>query len=201
MFYQKFAKLMLFSFILASILSVASAQTAQLKLRSVDGGMIDLNKEYGRVVVLCFDTTWSPLASRDVPSFQRLSDLFAGRGVSFYWVSINNANIGEKNYVSDDDLKDFAKRHGLRLTVLRDPKREAFRYFGLYAIPTLVILDREGRVNQKIVGFETEDSLGHFAAIQIIGHLLRSESEKPYLERANLKTMPTCTPIVAAHSF
>lgn len=174
---RQLVKLILFSSILASIVGAASAQTPHLKLRSVDGSTIDLAEEHSRVVVLSFSTTWSPLASRSLPAFQRLSDNFTGRGVSFYWVSINNARAGEKNYVSDDDLKDFAQRHGLHLKVLRDPKREIFRYFELYAIPTLVILDREGRMNAKIVGFDTEHSLAYAAASHIIYQLLRSEQK------------------------
>ncbi len=105
MFCRQFVKLMLFPLIMASILGTDSAQTPQLKLRSVDGGVIDLAKEHGRVVVLSFSTTWSPTASRSLPAFQRLSDYFIGQGVSFYWVSINNARAGETNYVSDEDTQ------------------------------------------------------------------------------------------------
>lgn len=174
MFCRQFVKLMLFPLIMASILGTDSAQTPQLKLRSVDGGVIDLAKEHGRVVVLSFSTTWSPTASRSLPAFQRLSDYFIGQGVSFYWVSINNARAGETNYVSDEDLKNFAQRHGLHLKVLRDPEREIFRYLQLYAIPTLLILDREGKVNMTIVGFDTEHSLVYAASIPIICQLLQS---------------------------
>ncbi len=102
-------------------------QTDQLTFRSVDGEKVSLTDKGGQIVVLVFDATWMPLTKKSLSVVQRISDLYEHRGVVFYWVSINGARIGDKSYISDADLKAFALENRLRLTVLRDPERKAFR--------------------------------------------------------------------------
>ena len=45
-------------------------------------------------------------------------DRYAGRNASFYWVSINTLRSGARGYATDDELRAFAARNRLRLTVL-----------------------------------------------------------------------------------
>jgi hypothetical protein len=42
------------------------------------------------------------------------------------------------------------------LTVLRDPKMATYQSFDLSAIPTIIILDREGKVAYRLVGIGSE---------------------------------------------
>lgn len=68
----------------------------------------------------------------------------------------------------------FADELGLRLPVLRDPNRDAFRGFGLDALPSIVILDREGRVFHKVVGFDPDHrARSHGTVIRSLNQLLR----------------------------
>jgi hypothetical protein len=88
-----------------------------------------------------------------LPALQKLADRYGSRGVQFYWVNINSAKSGTKNYASDDDLKAFAQKHNLRIPILRDSDQEAYRAFGIDALPTVIVLDRQGRIARKHVGF------------------------------------------------
>jgi peroxiredoxin len=145
----------------------------QVTLRSVDGETFDLAANKGRVIVFLFSATWSPLVDQSLPAFQRLADRYAGRAVTFYWVSINSRKAGDKTYASDADLQAFAERAGLRLTVLRDPDRAAFRAFGLDAVPTIVMIDREGQLARKHVGFDSERPEGYSVVSRSLDQLLR----------------------------
>lgn len=134
------------------------AQAPQIALRSVDGRTFDLAKCRGKIVVLSFGATWLPMTDKELPAFQKLADRYAGRGVDFYWVSINSAKKGEKTAVTDAELQAFVGELGLRLSVLRDPERKAFSAFGLDALPAIVIIDQEGLVCLKVLGFNQEEA-------------------------------------------
>jgi len=131
----------------------AMSQAPQVVLRTTDGRNFNLAERRGMVTVLLFGATWVPMTNRELPAFQKLATLFAGRGVDFYWVSLNSVKNGEKSYASDTDLQEFANELELRLPVLRDPDRNAFRAYGLDALPSVVVLDREGKVRCTVVGF------------------------------------------------
>jgi peroxiredoxin len=132
----------------------AVAQAPQVTLRTADGQAFALAENRGKVTVLSFGATWVPLTAKELPALQKLADRYAGRGVNFYWVSINSAKPGAKNYASDADLQAFAQRHSLRLPVLRDADQAAYRTFGVDALPTIVIIGRDGQVHRKHVGFD-----------------------------------------------
>lgn len=157
----------------------AMAQASGLTLQSVDGKEISLADHRGQVVVLAFNANWTPMAKKSLPALQRIANLYKGRGVVFYWVSINSAQEGEKEFATDSDLKAFAKKNGLRMTVLRDPERKAFQEFGLDVIPSIVILDRAGEVYKKQVGFDTTPTQGYKSVIRTLNRLLKKASPTP----------------------
>ncbi|MCI0337605.1 MAG: TlpA family protein disulfide reductase [Acidobacteria bacterium] len=155
------------------ISSAVYAQDQSFTLRSTSGQTVNLNDLRGKVVVLSFGGTWVPLATKELPALQKLADRFAGRDVQFYWVSINSAKPGARNYAPDADLQAFAQKHNLRLTILRDPEQEVYRAFGLDALPTLVVLDRQGKVARKHVGFGTDQGESYNQIIRDVEQLLK----------------------------
>ncbi|MFN7946708.1 MAG: TlpA disulfide reductase family protein [Blastocatellia bacterium] len=151
----------------------ALAQTPSVTLRTTDGGSFNLADKRGRVVVLAFGATWVPLSSKELPALQKLADRYAGRKVDVYWVSINSAKPGARNAATDAELKAFATRNGLRLPVLRDPDQAAFRALGVENLPTLIIIDREGKVAHKHVGFDPDQADGYGEVSQELDKLLK----------------------------
>jgi peroxiredoxin len=129
------------------------SQAPQIVLRTTDGRAFNLAESRDTVTVLLFSATWVPMTDRELPAFQRLANLYTGRDVNFYWVSINSLKKEDKRYASDTNLQAFADELELRLPVLRDPDRNAFRALGLDALPAIVIIDREGQVSCTVVGF------------------------------------------------
>jgi peroxiredoxin len=149
-------KIAVLTAVLTMVFSIAFAQSQEIKLRSIGGQDINVSDLRGKVVVMSFGGTWVPMVSRELPALQKIADRFSDRGVEVYWVSINSARPGARTYASDANLQEFAQKNTLRVKMLRDPDQEAYRYFGLDALPTLVILDREGKVARKHVGFGTD---------------------------------------------
>jgi peroxiredoxin len=123
--------------------------------------------------VLSYGATWVPLAAKELPALQKLAERYAGRGVQVYLVSVNSAKPGAKNFIGDADLAAFAQQRGLRVPVLRDPEQAAYRAYGIDALPTIVILNRDGSVVRKHVGFDPDQGEAYGAVMRELDQLLR----------------------------
>jgi peroxiredoxin len=146
-----------FAFILA-LSSLASAFPAQsrieFRMRTADGGEITSDMLRGDVVVLAFGASWLPLSREQVRGVQELADEFGARDVRVYWVSTDSDKTGSKNFASDEQLRTFARRHGLKAAILRDPDGAFFKRLGVPGnqLPAIVLLDRTGAVSVPSIG-------------------------------------------------
>ena len=151
--------------------SSTQAQTATF--RTTEGQTVSLSDLQGKIVVLSFGGTWVPLESKELPALQKISDRYSARGVKVFWVSINGSREGAKNFSSDANLQAFAQRSGFTQPVLRDPDQEAYKAFNLDAIPTVIIIDRQGNVVKKYVGFGTDPGESYSEISKVIEQLLK----------------------------
>ncbi|HEY0083620.1 MAG TPA: TlpA disulfide reductase family protein [Pyrinomonadaceae bacterium] len=123
-------------------------------LRSVDGGNITSEQLRGDVVVLAFGASWLPLSRTQVEGVQRLADEYRERDLRVYWVSTDSESQKSKNFATDDQLRSFARKNGLKIGVLRDPDGALFKRMGVdrNQLPALVIFDKEGQISGTPLG-------------------------------------------------
>ena len=114
-------------------------------LRTTEGGEISSEMLRGDVVVLAFGASWLPRTQ--VQSVQELANEFAPRDVRVYWVSTDSTSPKSKNYATDEQLRTFAKKNGLKIAMLRDPDGALFKQTHADQLPAIVILDRRGSVS------------------------------------------------------
>ena len=69
-----------------------------------------------------------------------------------YWVTTDSDRPQAKTYASDEQLRSFARKVGLKSAVLRDPEGALFKQTGADQLPAVVILDRRGSVSVPVVG-------------------------------------------------
>ena len=133
---------------------------AEFSLHSIDGQTITAQSLRGEVVVLAFGASWLPLSKTQLQGVRKLADQYSDRGVVVYWVSTESEDAKSKNYASDDQLRNFAKKHGLNVTVLRDPDGTASKKLGVDQLPAIVILDKSGTpVGPPIAGLDPNGNL------------------------------------------
>ena len=133
--------------------TAAVAQTpADFSLRSVDGQTVTSESLRGEVVVLAFGASWLPLSRTQLQGVRKLADEYSNRSVVVYWVSTESADPKSKNYASDEQLKSFAQKYGLKVTVLRDPEGAVSKKFGVDQLPSIVILDKQGNISGAPIG-------------------------------------------------
>ena len=126
----------------------------EFSLRSVDGGSITSDQLRGDVVILAFGASWLPLSRTQVEGVQRLADEYRERDLRVYWVSTDSESQKSKNFATDDQLRSFARKNGLKIGVLRDPDGTFFKRLGVdrNQLPALVIFDKEGQISGAPIG-------------------------------------------------
>ena len=158
--------------VLAALIMMVTACTAfaqnpanrhvDFSLRSVDGQTVTSDSLHGEVVVLAFGASWLPLSKTQLQGVRKLADEYSSRGVVVYWVSTESDDAKSKNYASDEQLRTFAQKYGLKVTVLRDPDGIISKKFGVDQLPSIVILDKQGNVSDGPIG--GLDPTGNLAA-------------------------------------
>jgi peroxiredoxin len=157
--------------IIALLANAVVAQAPNVTLRGVDGSSFSVAENKGKVIVLSFGATWVPMTSKELPALQKLVN--AHPKASFYWVSTNAAKAGEKNFAADADLQAFATKYGLKIPVLRDADKAAYRAFGLTSLPSLIVIDQAGNIKLKHEGFDPDQAEPFGDVSQVINQLTK----------------------------
>lgn len=132
----------------------------EFSMRSIDGQPVTSESLRGEVVVLAFGASWLPLSRTQLQGIRKLADEYSNRGVVVYFVSTESEDSKSKNFASDQQLRAFAQKYGLNVTVLRDPDGEISKKLTIDQLPSIVILDKQGNVvGEPIRGIDPQGNL------------------------------------------
>jgi len=123
-------------------------RAANFTLKTLEGDPIVLNEARGKVVVLDFWATWCPPCRAELPFIEKLRNEFAEQ-VQFYGVNNEDSRT----------VKDFLRKNKYELPVLMDGKRQVDRQYGVSAIPTMFIIDKQGVIREHFIGSRSEAKL------------------------------------------
>ena len=153
------------AFLLVLLSSLALAQKSnggpvEFSMRSIDGRPVTSESLRGEVVVLAFGASWLPLSRTQLQGIRKLADEYSDRGVVVFFVSTESEDSKSKNFASDEQLRAFAQKYGLKVTVLRDPDGVVSKKLGIDQLPSIVILDKQGNVvGEPIRGIDPQGNL------------------------------------------
>ncbi len=125
--------------------SAAGERAPDFNLENFAGGRTRLSDHRGEVVLLNFWATWCPPCVKEIPDFVKLYDRYRERGLVILGLSV------DRNPQSV--LPAFIKRHKINYPVLLDDGRVAGDYGGITGIPTTFLIDREGIIRGRYVGY------------------------------------------------
>ena len=129
----------------------------EFSLPSIDGDNVTSQSVRGEVVVLAFGASWLPLSRNQMEGVKKLADQYAGRGVTVYWVSVDSENMKSKNFVSNDQLRELARKY--KVTILRDPDGVLSKKMGVDQVPSIVIIDKQGNIAGSMGGMDPNANL------------------------------------------
>ena len=124
----------------------------EFSMKSVDGQTVTSESLRGEVVVLAFGASWLPLSKTQLQGVRKLADEYSDRGVVVYWVSTESEDPKSKNFATDEQLRAFSQKYGLKVTVLRDPEGVISKKLGVDQLPSIIILDKQGNIVGEPIG-------------------------------------------------
>ncbi|WP_179131418.1 TlpA disulfide reductase family protein [Candidatus Entotheonella palauensis] len=117
---------------------------ADFSLPDLKGQTVSLSGLKGKVVFLNVWATWCQPCVEEMPTIQRLHDQLQPRGLEVLTVSLDP--LGAKI------VDPFVKKYGLSFPVLLDVKSQIQKLYGTTGVPESFIIDKTGRLVEKIVG-------------------------------------------------
>lgn len=114
------------------------------------GESVDLASLRGRPVLLDFWATWCGPCRAEAPVLERVARRFQGDGLVV---------LGVNTHDEEGLAEAFGKRLGLTYPLVFDTSSRVARAYGVDSFPTLVLVDREGKVSAVRVGTTDEAEL------------------------------------------
>lgn len=127
-----------------------------LEVQTVDARVLKIHEMKGKVVLLDFMTTVCPSCKLASLGLQKLYQDFGPKG--FHPVAV------ALNVDSPAPLKDYMREHGLSFPFGMTPRNDIVKYLShpqdrpMY-VPTIVLLDRRGRIYSVEVGWNGEEAV------------------------------------------
>lgn len=112
-------------------------------LNDLSGKAVRLSDYKGKIVLLEFWATWCPPCKLAIPELNELHEKYADSNLVILAVSMDE---------DIDSVKDFVADYDVIFPVLFDDKKIS-ESFGIYTIPTALVLDEEGIVIQYHLGY------------------------------------------------
>ncbi len=121
---------------------------------TVEGGEASLADLRGQVVLLNLWGTWCPPCIREIPHLVEVQEAIAPRGGIVVGLAVDSG--------SSDDIRAFW-RDRLELDpsypIWMGSNREARQHFDAFGLPNTLVIDREGRIQERFLGLMTRDAL------------------------------------------
>ena len=130
--------------------TAASDPKVDFRLPSVDGRTLGPKDFGGQVVVVDFWATWCGPCRLQAQILEPVYQDYKGRGVQFL-----AANVGEEAEI----VKKFLKDKPFPYPVLLDPKESVSGDLGVLALPTLLVIDKKGKISYFQSGIADGDTL------------------------------------------
>jgi len=144
------AMIWLFDFTPAATPSVAIPPTADFRLASLAGGRTGPPDFAGEVVVVDFWATWCTPCRLQAIYLEQVREHFAGQGVRFLAVATGEDEATVRRYV---------ERTPFPYPVLLDSTSDVSRRYQILGLPTVMIVDRQGRISSMRTGISDPATL------------------------------------------
>ena len=115
----------------------------QIALPVVGGGASDLRAERGNVILVNFWATWCEPCKSEMPGLQTLANDLHNQPFRLYSVDLQE---------DADQIQAFEHEYGLNLYALMDQDGDATRAYGVRALPSTFLVDKNGVVSLQRLG-------------------------------------------------
>ncbi len=125
------------------------AEAPDFALQGLGGESVQLTSLRGKVVLLDFWATWCGPCRHDMPIVDQIYKERSGDGLAVFGVNSEAADIA----------RGYLNSNGLTFPTLQDPGMDVAQLYRVRAIPTFVVIDRQGRVSSYMQGTQSRVQL------------------------------------------
>ena len=118
------------------------------ELKDVDGKPVKSSDFTGKVVILDFWATWCGPCRMEIPGFIELQKQYADKGLVVVGVSLDQDGASV--------VKAFMEKTGINYPIVLGDEAIVSAFGGVEGIPTTFIIDRNGRIVGKHVGYSAK---------------------------------------------
>jgi thiol:disulfide interchange protein len=129
----------------------AQSDLAPLPVTTLDGAPVDTATLQGKVVVVDFWATYCVPCLKEIPTFNRLHEQYADRGVVVLGVSMDTDGGAPL-------VESFLKKHPMKYRVVLGSEKTT-DLFHVGPLPTTLVFDRHGKTLQRFEGYTPADAL------------------------------------------
>ncbi len=126
--------------------SADSSSAPGFTLESRDGGVVSLAEHQGHVVMINFWATWCGPCREEMPHLEALHQRYSSLGFTLLGVNV------EEN---SQDAVDWLEEMPVSFPILFDPENRVSALYDVVAMPSTVLVDRQGRIRFLHHGYQT----------------------------------------------
>lgn len=132
----------------AAAVTAAAEKAPDFTLESKSGENVRLAEQRGKVVMLNFWATWCAPCRKEMPLLDEIHERYEAAGFVLYGVNVEQDS--EKAAELVDEL-------GVTFPILYDPESKASQAYGVDAMPTTIMIDRDGEIRYVNRGYRSGD--------------------------------------------
>lgn len=140
-----------------------AAKASDFSLRALDGRTVRLSDHLGKdVIFLNFWATWCVPCLGEMPELQKLHQTYKDQGLTILGISMDGPE-------SIANVEPTIRRYGINYPILLDEETRVVAIFNpARDAPFGVLIDREGRIVESMVGYSPGDEKKLEAKIQTL---------------------------------
>ena len=150
----------------AILLSILSMQAHALTigdtapdftLKNQQDTNLNLAEQRGEIILINFWASWCGPCRKEMPVLQKLQDKYQDLGVQVWGVNVEQENQAGKDFLADLDLS---------FSIFFDQTNSLSKTYQVEAMPTTVMIDRNGKVRFVFQGYQDGYEKKYAAAIK-----------------------------------
>jgi peroxiredoxin len=150
--------LVFFSLVQAAEQAKLNASAPDFSLPDLAGKELSLSALKSKVVILTFWSIYCQPCRQEMPMMDTLYQKYRNEGLEVIGVNIDRDPL--------ESIQNFVKENHLSFPILLDRERKVMRTYRAHFLPSTFLVDRSGKIVDKVVGFRDWSAPEHQGSLE-----------------------------------